>query len=226
MLVVMAIFTDSLITQRRQIKHLEQKQEILDLKNVLIQNFSTDSCTAQLKDLTFDGTAATLASQEISLPGNELRTGVNLTAPVIAKEGQSLPSSQTNIKVGAIKFKNLTPTGNVDEYKGVIEIQFDVTSLVQATKPLQIQKVVYAPETAAPTRKIANCVALENIPSTVAQNTKVFTVSDLASLTSSWNCYGGCNVQAVKSFTIPIVTKPNDQYISISAIGVWDLTKV
>lgn len=120
-------------------KTLAQKQEMLDLKQLLLSNFADPAtCTCMLNStnntfngfpLNFDSTGPN-ATIELST----LYAGCNaLNQPVtpIASEGALLLKSQNNVVVGRIFFDNinLTGGGNPNQYLGRFEIQFNANSL-------------------------------------------------------------------------------------------------
>lgn len=156
-------------SQQKQSKSLSQKQELIDLKNALLSQITkSDVCSFHLKDKVFN--AATTPTQQtpsptiISFP--QLNHAADPNSATIAKVGEKLPGTMTNLKVQSITFKNIFATGNLEEYRGVFEISMEPSSLALSLKPIQLP-VALKTDPASPlnAKKIIECVtALDNIP--------------------------------------------------------------
>lgn len=95
---------------------------------------------------------------------------------MLAKAGEKLPHTQTNLKVSSIQLVNLVSTGSPgdSEYLGSIEIKFDSSSTEFSLRPLRIQKVISLNSTdPASARKIVSC-RNEDPPINVAANCASF----------------------------------------------------
>lgn len=129
--------------QQKEVRSLRQKQEVIELKNLMLAQLTkTEVCSWQLKGRMIDVAASPTAAKpsETVLNLKELRQGLNNSSAIVAKSGDSLPGS--SIKVKSITFKDIYPTGNPDEYKGVFEISFDESSLAYPLRPLQTQQII------------------------------------------------------------------------------------
>lgn len=135
----------SLSNMHSQLRGVSQKQEILELRNLITQQLSKPGvCTWQLKNLVIDVSQPTTETSPSPTVLNlaELRMGPDASSPLLAKSGDRIPESLTGVKVTKIFFKNIYATGNPNEYKGLLQINFDANSLVVPVKPLQIQQII------------------------------------------------------------------------------------
>lgn len=131
-------------SQQKEIRSLKQKQELVDLKNIMLQQLGkSEVCTWQLKDKIIDlSTAPTESSPSPTIINlGELRQGPNSTSALIAKTNERLPQSQTGLRVEQVSFRNIYATGNTDEYSGVFDISFASSSLAYSLKSVQTQQI-------------------------------------------------------------------------------------
>lgn len=129
-----------------QLRGISQKQEIIELKNLMTQQMSkVGVCTWQLKDKVIDVSMATTEASPSPTVLNlgEIYMGQDATSPILAKSGQRIPESLSGVQVSSIFFKNIYATGNPNEYKGIFQINFDSTSLAAPVKPLQVQQIFW-----------------------------------------------------------------------------------
>ena len=144
--------------QQKQIRALLQKQEMIELKNNMLRQLSSAAvCTWQLQDkrINVDGTYSELAPSPtvLNLTGGTLYAGPSSTSAPLAIAGQRLPASLARLEVAAVTFKNIYPTGNPNEYKGVVEVSFNASSLAIASHPIQVQQTVTVNPTDPPDQK-------------------------------------------------------------------------
>ncbi|MBX2986502.1 MAG: hypothetical protein KF802_01270 [Bdellovibrionaceae bacterium] len=127
---------------RRQSRGIQQKQETLELKNLMLQRLASPSvCTWQLADpgmtVSVSGPLSASNPSPTQLTFTELRQGPDVDSPVMVRENSLLPGSQTGLRVSTITLHNIYPTGNQDEYSGTFEVQFDPVSVVTALQPVR-----------------------------------------------------------------------------------------
>jgi hypothetical protein len=152
---------ESLSHMHGQLRGISQKQEIVELKNLITQQLAKPGvCTWQLKDQVIDVSMATTEASPSpsTLNLSEIHMGQDATSPVLVKSGLVIPESQSGLKVASILFRNIYATGNPNEYKGIFQVNFDSSSLSVPVKPLQIQQV-FLTQAADPVnaKKIQSC---------------------------------------------------------------------
>lgn len=157
--ILMSATASMFVTQQRENRALNQKLEMVELKNQIMQAFqSSSTCTWQLQGKTFNTTGVTSTTPSTtSIDLVELRYGPNSSSLLLAKTNTLLPGSQSNLKVASIRLNNILATGNPDEYKGLIEIAFTDTSLARPMKPTIVPQIIQA--TGSPTATITACGA-------------------------------------------------------------------
>lgn len=145
---ILAIVTigmaESLSQMYSQLRAISQKQEIIELKNIVTQQLGKPGvCTWQLRDKVIDVSMPTteFSPSPSLLNLGEIYMGQDATSPLLAKSGLRIPESLSGVKVASVYFKNIYATGNANEYKGIFQINFDAASLAQPVKPLQVQQV-------------------------------------------------------------------------------------
>jgi hypothetical protein len=152
---------ESLSRMHGQLRGISQKQEIVELKNLMTQQLAKPGvCTWQLKDQVIDVSMATtdVSPSPSTLNLSELHMGPDATSPLLVKTGLAIPDSQSSLKVASILFKNIYATGNPNEYRGIFQINFDPSSLAMPVKPLQIQQVFVTDSTdPASAKRIQMC---------------------------------------------------------------------
>lgn len=157
--ILMSATASMFVTQQRENRALNQKLEMVDLKNQIMQAFQNSStCTWQIQGKTFNTSGVTSTNpSSTSIDLVELRHGPNSSSLLLAKTNSTLPGSQSNLKVASIRFNNILATGNPDEYKGHFEITFMDSSLSRPMRPTIIPQVIQA--TGSPTATITACGA-------------------------------------------------------------------
>ncbi|NJL23893.1 MAG: type II secretion system protein [Calothrix sp. SM1_5_4] len=145
--VVALAMMNLLQAQHQQIRVLSQKQEIIDFKNLVLQNaLRPEVCSWQLKSTgaTLDLSAATSethpSASVINLPA--LYQGVDVNSAKLAEVGNTLPGSLTGMVVQSIQFKGVYATGNPNEYRGFLEVVFEPASLAMIHKPVRVSQIV------------------------------------------------------------------------------------
>jgi prepilin-type N-terminal cleavage/methylation domain-containing protein len=134
----------SLSHMHNQLRGISQKQEILELKNIMTQQMSkANVCTWQLKDKIINVAMATseASPSPTTLDLGEIYMGQDTSSALLVKKGDPIPQSQSGVKVESVYFKNIYATGNPNEYKGIFQINFDSASLSVPVKPLQVQQI-------------------------------------------------------------------------------------
>lgn len=160
MLGVIALGAASMFeSQHKQVKSLMQKQEMVDLKNLMIQALSkSDVCTWQLKDrdivISPVPTETAPSSSVLTLTDNTIYAGTDNTSAALARPGK-LPGTLSGIEVQSVSFRNIYSTGIANEYKGMFEVSFNSSSLPIAVKPVQVP-VFFRTYSATPDR-IESC---------------------------------------------------------------------
>lgn len=140
MAALMAIFS----IQTKEMKAMEQKSEILELKNqILLSFYKSDVCSWQMKDKQIDSsTATTTVASPTVLPLSQIYQGLDNSSLLLIKAGEKLQFSNTGLIVDKIEFKEFIQTGVPNQLNGVIEVSFKRESLVRSIKPLRIlQKI-------------------------------------------------------------------------------------
>lgn len=155
--ILMSATASMFVTQQRENRALNQKLEMIELKNQIMQAFQNPlNCTWQLAGKTFDttGVSTTTPSPTIIELG-ELRQGQNNTSLLLAKNNTRLPGTQTNLLVANVRFSNIVATDNANEYKGNFEISFAEASLARPIRAITIPQTIQT--TGSPTATISIC---------------------------------------------------------------------
>jgi len=99
--IVSLLFATMVTNQFKMIRHVEQKSEMLDIRNHLLNTFSeSDVCSCQLNpDLTTDSSNdpdlrfdSCIIDGSQSIDVKKIKSGCEIDAPVVVEEGQKLPS--------------------------------------------------------------------------------------------------------------------------------------
>jgi prepilin-type N-terminal cleavage/methylation domain-containing protein len=138
-------FASMTSNQQKEMKALQQKSEIVEVRASLLQNLSLyEVCTWQFKDKVIDTTNVTsLQKSTTTLSFNTLYIGPDAGSSILAQAGTNLAGSQSGMKVATITFEEITATGMPDEYMGYLTVQFNDQTLVRPLKPARIQKIVH-----------------------------------------------------------------------------------
>lgn len=137
---IMAFALSSImINQNKQIKHLEQKSEILDLKNEIslsLSNINVCGCNLNPARLSPSGTHTAIQftsspTASISLPLGLRHNCISATSPFV-QVNQKLPSGVT---ISSIEVVGLTQNPSVaTEWNARLEIQFSNGAILQHKK--------------------------------------------------------------------------------------------
>lgn len=156
------VFASVLQSQRQQIRALIQKQESVELKDLMQRQLSRSAvCTWQLKDKVIDVSAPpTQANPSPTvLLFDELYQGEDASSALIAKANDRLPGTQNGLKVSEIRFRSVYATGNANEYAGVFEVDFDPSSLSMPMRSVQFQRLIRTvPTDPDNAKRIDSCV--------------------------------------------------------------------
>lgn len=224
------VFASMIIQQRLELKAIQQKQESLELKNFLLQNFNLPTtCSWQMigkvVDLSGVTTNATTTAANVNLV--QLYQGLNTSSAIIAQAGQLLPGTQTMLRVDQVRLQEFYATGNPNEYSAEIAIIFDASSLVRSFKPVQLKKIILVnPSDPISAKTIVSCAnpALivdcidVNVPCTGSPTGCNVTASCPIGykLTGCWNEEdGGSIMQIVRN----VGTPPQDQCLCVGGGG-------
>lgn len=168
-------FTEFVRYQQKELRAIQQKQELTELKNTLFQIFSANSsyCSWQLATNSVTGIPNEINGTNIStsttdptvqIPIPRLYLGTSATSQLVASsevDNNKVFGSQTNLKVESILLKDIFATGVADEYRGLVEVVIDPASLVRSLKPVQTSVIfkVNPISGANPlsARKVLNC---------------------------------------------------------------------
>lgn len=139
----------------RENSYLSQKLESLNLKQVTMAALlNSDICVANLSQSSADFSDATLtakSNQVLSL--TSLTVGANNSS--LARVNESVGG--TGLRVSAILFKDVVATLTDNQYWGVLEIQFEHSSLtISPISPIRIDQLV---EVDPATNKVSNCLS-------------------------------------------------------------------
>lgn len=159
-MIVMLAITSMVSTQQTEVRSLQQKLEVVELKSTLIKSLSNAQvCTWQFQALTIDVTDATPlvpGSTSISLPA--LRQGSSVASPIIVSQGEKIPLSNYGLKVDKISLGKFVSTGLADEYQGVLEVSFQSSSLARPLRALEMRQVLKTQASDPPNAKrIISC---------------------------------------------------------------------
>lgn len=144
LIVVSLGMAGSLSDMHSHLRAISQKQEILELRNLVTQQMlKAGVCTWQLKDKVIDVSMPTSEASPSPTVLNlgQLYMGQDASSPLLARNGERIPESLSGVKVSNIYFKNIYATGNPNEFKGLFQITFNVNSLSRPVKPLQVQQI-------------------------------------------------------------------------------------
>lgn len=165
------IFASTSLSQQRQIKHLERKQDVIELRNyatLILQQ--SDICSCQVNpnltadnsndpQLHFDSTA-TSGTQKISF--SKLRTGCAVDSPVLVEDNSALNSG---LRINSIELANLrainnSPTNWLGEW--VISFQAaDGEIPLKSIRLVQRLELETAPPSTPANRLIKSCVGVQ-----------------------------------------------------------------
>lgn len=154
--VVVAVIMQMISEQNKSLKYYMQKSDVIELKNMLVQQLSlSSSCDWQFQTFTESpkpaidvSTPAHLAAQVV--PINKIYAGDNTASLVLVDTATTL----SGLKVASIALKNLVATGGTDEYSGDVEISFDAATMTRSIAPLKIKRYVLLNPA---TKRIAGC---------------------------------------------------------------------
>ena len=210
-------------SQQTQIQNLSQRQDLLQLKNILIEQFSkANVCSWQLKDKLVDLSAAVDSNTPslTTIELDELRHGPDVTSALIAKKGEKIQGSTSGIFIEKIRIVEIFKTGNPNELKAQINLDIDNTKNQMPLKGTSAQLFVYVNPTDPPNAKrITNCGSQITTGSTPKQlcTLRSASTSDPHSCGTQVKCQtdevalsGGCtNTGCSVSISAPIGTPPN-----------------
>jgi prepilin-type N-terminal cleavage/methylation domain-containing protein len=175
-LAILGFISSGLLTivmnQQKHLHHINQKQEVAELKAYLLSTFTnSDSCTCSLRPtntalpgpLFFDSTVVD-GSQSMTIP--KIVEGCAVGAKSLAGAGELVPGTQTQLRVQDIQLIKIQPGGNPLEWFGYLQITFDPTSTPLSLKPLQV-KQRFTIDTVAPSvaikRLVNSCIATDRL---------------------------------------------------------------
>lgn len=151
--IISLVITTMLSNMSREIRVVQQKMEIMQFENYMIQIFADDNRCGQMIDgkavSPAGSTTSTPSSNFISLP--RLQQGTS--GMTYVTKGEPLNSS-SQVKVSDIQLGFLQKTGTTDEYQAMIKILWDTSNMPMSIKPITIQKNVLLDPS---TNKILNC---------------------------------------------------------------------
>ncbi|WP_413290718.1 type II secretion system protein [Bdellovibrio sp. HCB337] len=142
-----SIFASLSVSQQKQIKHIERKQDVIELRSYLTLVLQqADICSCQVNPaLTMDdsndanlhfNSTITDGSQSISF--SKLRTGCAVDSPILTEVDAKLPSG---LQVKDIQLRNLRPlNGSTTDWIGEWNISFAENSTAITLKPITIMQ--------------------------------------------------------------------------------------
>lgn len=231
--VMAQMFNSQLVGQ----KYLSQKYELLDVKNFIMSSFANaDICSCQLNVDSADNPHSSAERSQIhfdrSLTSdkksahpdqvinvNKIFGGCGAAAPTLVAAGQKVPGSQTNLYIKSVSLVDLVPTGITDEWNANWRIDFDGGGVSLA--PIKIaQKISIDSTSPENSTKISFCQSQSSV---ISQNSKSFTATDFHNMTPSILVDDA--LEKSRIYSIPVATQSFNQYLTMSAIGIWDVSK-
>jgi hypothetical protein len=136
--------------QVKNLRLIYQQIQVAEFRNNLVQSMkgrSYSMCSSALKDQIVDTTSVTplnASTTSINIPVLTDSNNVILAqADTSSVVNSILPGSDptSGLVVSKITFDRIVATGNPNEYKGTLEIDFDPTYLAGPVKPVQIEQI-------------------------------------------------------------------------------------
>jgi len=158
-MVMMTVFNNFF----QKMHSLGRKQDVLELKAQMLQHLNRpEVCTWQLRDKVIDvSMAPTLASPSpsvVSLSDDTIYLGLNNSSAVMARRGERVPASTSNLSVAAVSFRNIYSTGVINEYRGQFEVIFAQDHGDYSLKPAVMNQTIRVVASDPPNAKrIAYC---------------------------------------------------------------------
>ncbi len=147
-------------TQQQEFKALAQKADTIELRNRVMNNLMRPAvCAWQLagKVIDLSTTTTTVPSPTVIDFGVvPLYEGLDATSGILAQSGNTVMYTHGGIVVDKVLFKDILSTGIPNEYNGIIEIQFQSTSMIRPLRPIQIQQKITT-NNATATATITTC---------------------------------------------------------------------
>jgi len=142
--VVLGAVSQLILSNQNQVRSLSQKQEIVELKNLIIEQLAdlavcSSKVQGQAVDISPVPTEAAPSPTVIDL--SPYHQGAGTAGPVIAQAGQPLRSSQHGLVVSGVTFKNIYFTGVPELYNGIFEIAF-APGQGTPLRPMEVRKRV------------------------------------------------------------------------------------
>jgi len=169
--------------QTRMAKDLSQRQEIFNLKQVMMAALSdTQVCTCMLNPAFNKSNNSPLHFPTSGPPPRvQLRQfflGCEAGSPSmpVATADSPLPGSQTGLKVSSIAFKEIRPTdpASGNQFIGIMEVQFDPASITIPRVPVSLPlRVSVSPGPLAGTAIVSQCVGKTAAQVLMADHSKV-----------------------------------------------------
>lgn len=165
--IVMMGMTSMFDSQRQQLRILSQKQDLIDLKNIMLNQLSKASvCTWQLKNKQINNASPTsptsFSPTVLTFTGNTIYSGINAASAPLAVEGAPIPNSLNGVVIESVRFKDIYATGNTNEYRGVIEVAFAPASLQMMLKPIQQPVIIKTLGPPSTTDVIDSCYGVDS----------------------------------------------------------------
>lgn len=150
------------LQQNRQIKHLEQKSETIDIKNEIFMLLSDPvvcGCNLNPANLTPTPGAA------LTFNGTQANTSLNLTATGIRSSCDSgVPAHLTttkrfisNLKINSIQVKEINPTSNNTRFTGRVEVGFSEETTMLKFRNISLPIEISTQQAAGAVNTVATC---------------------------------------------------------------------
>ncbi len=230
MSIMSAAMMSMIENQRKQLKYIEQKEEIGDLKkSISLVLEHPSSCKENFDSAvhsthTFNASATDLAQRKINL--SQIKSGVGSTAtPIITASTSSAVGTRlsSGLVIDKIEVVNLNVSSST-EYVGDIQVSFKQESGIPQLRPLTIAGQKFKVDAATPTStKISDCVV--TTPSSESAPTGTLPLSMAAEYNPQecylWTTYNDDNGGSTTSCTGSIPSYSSEGKISVKVGAVW-----
>lgn len=166
--IVIMVMSTFLNETTKSLKRLGQKFESLDTKQALMRVLlDANTCSCQLNpDQTVDNSNdsnllfdSNVTDGSLKIKLNRLQTGCNADSPILAKENELLPGTQTGLKIKSIELTDLKPSGSGSQWQGRWRISFEETSMATALRPIEVNQFFNVDKTVPTQAKVSSCLS-------------------------------------------------------------------
>lgn len=157
-------FMSTILSQQKEMKFLEQKSEVLEIKNLIGTVLGNSqicgwqmAAESALHPMNMTGVTTTVPSPS-TLSLAKIYSGPDNTSQIIFQTGQRVPRTVNPIIAGTTILRDAKASGTPNEYIGEFVVNIDSSSLIHSVAPMSFP-IVFATESGDPidAKKISRC---------------------------------------------------------------------